>query len=60
MKLSDLKQAASYYPMATRRTAVRQGARLLQAKQYMAGRGIEATRLGTGFKYERSTGSVLS
>jgi hypothetical protein len=59
MTLSQIKKAASYFPLAPRRTALKQATRLLQAKDYLRKNGIEAVATDSGFKYERSMGSIL-
>ena len=57
--LHAIKRAARHFPLADRRTAIRQGLRLIDAKRYLTWRGIEAIAVGSKFEYNRSTGSVL-
>jgi hypothetical protein len=59
MTYSQIKQAAQYFPLAPRRTALSQAARLLRAKAYLRENKLEAAVANSAFKYERSMGSIL-
>lgn len=54
-----IKLESKHFPLASPRSALRQGARLLRAKEYLKGRGIEAITMGSQFHYERAIGSIL-
>lgn len=51
--------AMVYFPFAEKDVATAQYAKLMTAKKYMRERGILATIVGSTFKYECATGSVL-
>jgi hypothetical protein len=59
MKLSQIKEAKRFFPLAQRRQAIRQAVKLVRAKQYLANEGISVIAPGSKFQYARSTGSVL-
>ena len=56
---NSIQLHANHFPWAPPRSARRMAVRLIRAKHYLTERGIYAIH-GDGFKYLRSTGSVLT
>ena len=53
------RNARQHFPLAGRVQRVRQAVRLAKAKEYLATNNIDAVVIGSKFKYERATGSIL-
>jgi hypothetical protein len=51
---ATVKVLSSYWPLASRKQAIRQAIRLVRAKRYLERRGIEASSVGSTFEYSSS------